>query len=108
MHRWRKHPSSHACCTGVSVPLPEGFMEVVTEQGRPRDMGTRSPLSAGISVRSEGRGPWTSAVEAVQHHELRLLSSAPTGAGEEPGSRSPSITTHLEVILERSQSRGSF
>lgn len=71
-------------------------------------MGTRRPLSAGISVRSEGRGPWTSAVEATQHHKSRLLSSASTGDGEEPGSRSPSIPNQLEVILERSQGRGSF
>lgn len=61
------------------MPLHEGGMEVLIEWERPKDMGTRRPLSAGISMRSRARGPWTSAVEAPQNHELRLWSYATTG-----------------------------
>lgn len=53
-------------------------------------MGTRRPLHAGISVRREGTGPWTSAVGDPQSHEIielhpnRHLGQIP-GDGEGPG-----------------------
>lgn len=80
------------------MPLHEGGMEVLTDQEKSKDTGNRRPLFAGISMRSKGRGPWTSAVEAPQNHELRLLSYAITGIyarclevlGEGPGK----ITSH--------------
>ena len=41
-------------------------MDTQTDQKKPRDIGTRRPLSAGISVMREDRGPWTSAVGSPQ------------------------------------------
>lgn len=61
MHRWSGHPVPMAWCTGVSVQLHGGDLDVQIDQKMPGDSGTRRSLSAGISIMSEHRGPWTSA-----------------------------------------------
>jgi len=60
-HRWSRHPVPMAWGTGVFVQLHGGDLDVQIDQKMPGHSGTRRFLSAGISVMSEHRGPWTSA-----------------------------------------------
>lgn len=43
------------------MQLHAGDMDVQIDLGMPGDLGTRRSLSAGISIMSKHRGPWTSA-----------------------------------------------
>lgn len=108
-----------AWCTGVSVQLHGGDVDVQIDQKMPGDTGTRRSLSAGILIMSEHRGPWTSADgggglickpcltiaggahksrnEMIELYANRHSRQMPRdGMGWDP-ERSPPIPFHLEI-----------